>query len=62
MSAGWIPRQALEYRLEGSRGQPSYRWEEQVKKAVEKRGIKWMEMMETVTWNDRDRWRLLSKT
>ena len=32
------------------------RWEEQVKKNVEKRGIKWMEMTKEETWNDRDRW------
>ena len=37
-----IPRQAQEYRLGGKRprGWPSYGWEEQVKKNVEKRGIK----------------------
>ena len=29
-----------------------YRCEEQVKKNVEKRGIKCMEMMEEETWND----------
>ena len=64
MNAGRMPRNALEYQLEGkrSRGQSRHRWKEQVKKTVEKRGIKWMEMVEEETWNDRDRWGLLSKT
>ena len=37
-----------------SRGQPRYRWEEQVKKTVAKRGIEGLEMVEEETWNDRD--------
>ena len=38
MNAGRMPRQALEYRLEGKRprGRPKYRWEEQVKKTSER--------------------------
>ena len=62
MTTGRI--QALEYRLRGKRprGLLRYRWEEQIEKNVVKRGIKWMEMMEEETWNDRDSWRLLSKT
>ena len=38
------------------------KWEEQVRKNVKKRGIKWMKMMEEDTQNDRGRWRFLSKT
>ena len=64
MNTGRMPRQALAYRLERKRprGQPRYTWKEQVKKTVEKRAIKWMEMVEEEIWNDQDRWRLLSKT
>ena len=53
MNIGRMPRQALEYRLGGKRlrGRPRYRREEQVKKNVEKRGIKWIQMMEEETWN-----------
>ena len=54
MNTGKIPRQPLEYKLGGKRprSQPICSWEEQVMKNVEKRGIKWMEMMEEETWND----------
>ena len=40
-------RQTQEYRLGGNRprGSPRDRWEEQVKKNVEKKGIKWMEII-----------------
>ena len=56
MNTGRMQRQALEYRLEGKRprGQPRYRWEEQVKKNVVKRGIKWMEMEEI--WKGREKY------
>ena len=45
-----------------TRGWLRYRWEEQVKKNVEKQGVEWMEMMEEETWIGRERWRLLYKT
>ena len=46
-NAGKMPRQALEYQLEGKR--PTYGLREQVKKTVKKREIKWVEMVEEET-------------
>jgi hypothetical protein len=48
-----IPRRTLEMKLSGRRprGRPRTRWMDQVMRDVEKRGKKWMQVIQ-----DRDRW------
>ena len=49
-------------REEIKKGRPRYRWKEQVKKNIEKRGTKWMEMTEEETLNDaKNRLRRMSR-
>lgn len=59
-----LPKQALKLKGRGKRplGRPRKRWLDQVKEDVEKRGVTWQDIVEGRMWQDRDRWRLLSRT
>ncbi|KAG8269014.1 hypothetical protein J6590_011639 [Homalodisca vitripennis] len=54
-----MPRIALEKEERGRRprGRPRGRWEDQVWKDTERRGLQKMQVEEEETWNDRQKWR-----
>ncbi|KAG8318385.1 hypothetical protein J6590_006701 [Homalodisca vitripennis] len=56
-----MPRIALEKEERGRRprGRPIGRWEDQVWKDIERRGLQKMQVEEEETWNDRQNWRRL---
>ncbi|KAG8268255.1 hypothetical protein J6590_032112 [Homalodisca vitripennis] len=55
-----MPRIALEKEERGRR--PRGRWEDQVWKDIERRGLQKMQVEEEETWNDRQKWRRLCTT
>ncbi|KAG8322662.1 hypothetical protein J6590_018042 [Homalodisca vitripennis] len=59
-----MPRIALEKKERGRRprGRPRGRWEDQVWKDIERRGLQKMQVEEEETWNDRQKWRRLCTT
>ncbi|KAG8244819.1 hypothetical protein J6590_015363 [Homalodisca vitripennis] len=59
-----MPRIALEKEEGGRRprGRPRGRWEDQVWKDIERRGLQKIQVDEEETWNDRLKWRRLCTT
>ncbi|KAG8280541.1 hypothetical protein J6590_079945 [Homalodisca vitripennis] len=59
-----MPRIALEKEEGGRRprGRPRGRWEDQVWKDIERRGLQKIQVEEEETWNDRQKWRRLCTT
>ncbi|KAG8241052.1 hypothetical protein J6590_095465 [Homalodisca vitripennis] len=59
-----MPRIALEKEERGRRprGRPRGRWEDQVWKDIERRGLQKIQVEEEETWNDRQKWRRLCTT
>jgi hypothetical protein len=56
-----IPKKMLEMKLRGRRprGRPRARWMDQVKRDMEKRGKKWMQVKQDRAGKTRDRWRFI---
>jgi hypothetical protein len=62
MAGERIPKKnmlAMKLRGRGPRGRPRTRWMDQVKRDMEKRGKKWMQVQQDREGEDRDRWRFL---
>ncbi|KAG8330505.1 hypothetical protein J6590_061906 [Homalodisca vitripennis] len=59
-----MPRIALEKEEGGRRprGRPRGRWEDQVWRDIERRGLQKIQVEEEETWNDRQKWRRLCTT
>ncbi|WP_330950450.1 hypothetical protein, partial [Streptococcus anginosus] len=55
-----LARQALQMKIDGRRprGRPRYRWEDQIRGKIQRRGFSWSRIEEEEMWNVRDRWRI----
>ena len=57
-------KNSTELKLKGKRStrRPRPRWDDQLKRDLERSGIFWGEVIEEQMWENRDRWKLLSHT